>query len=74
MFSRKLYHVIRTIPKKQFTFTFDIRDKPYEIIIEWDGSVSSLVKTHDKFCSWFINNWTIPWKNNKLHFKISDDD
>jgi hypothetical protein len=57
-----------------FIFNFEIQHKPYQVKIEWDGRTSSLVKARDRFFCWFVNNWTIPWANNKLHIKLTDDE
>lgn len=57
-----------------FIFNFEIQHKPYQVKIEWDGRTLSLVKARDRFFLWFVNNWTIPWTNSKLHIKLKDED
>ena len=70
----RFFHSFIKFQKQSFIFYFQVYEKPYEIKIEWDGRASSILKARDNFCGWFISNWTIPWKNNKLYFNITDED
>ena len=74
MYLKRFYGSFFTSSKKYIVLLFDINKNPYEIKIEWDGKPSSLINAHNSFCVWFTNNWTIPWKQNKLHINIRDDE